>query len=194
MRRLRRACWDERGFTLPEVLIIPILLGILFGIATSTWFGVVESRRVDSATNQLAADLRLAHTSASNRLTEYRVAYVSGGNINCAGRSATDADPEARPDYCLLQQNGGSYQQTAHFLPERTVISGAGLNVDATISTLLGSADTRTIKFNTNGTAESGGGLPVGVTDIRLTVAADDGSPNHIIDVNAATSRIKIDP
>jgi prepilin-type N-terminal cleavage/methylation domain-containing protein len=191
----RRVSWrHEHGFTVIEMLVTIIIMGIVFAIASSTWFGVVESRRVDSATNQLAADLRLAHTGASNRLIEYRVAYVSGGNINCAGSSATDPDPEARPDYCLLRRNGGSYQQTARFLPERTVISGTGLNVDATISTLLGSADTRTIKFNANGTAESGGGLPVGGADIRPTVAADDGNPSHIIDVNPATSRIKIDP
>ena len=61
---------DERGFTLIEVMVIIIIMGIVFAIASSTWFGVVESRRVDSATNQLAADLRLAHTSATNRLVD----------------------------------------------------------------------------------------------------------------------------
>src|SRR5215211_1974547 len=43
---------------------------IVFGIASSTWFRVVESRRVDSATNQVVADLRLAHTQAKNRLID----------------------------------------------------------------------------------------------------------------------------
>ena len=170
------------------------LMGIVFAVASSTWFGVVESRRVDSGTNQVAADLRLAHTRASNQLAEYRVAYVSSGNINCAGRSATDPDPVARPDYCLLQQNGGAYQQTARFLPESTLISGTGLNVDSVISTLLGSANVRTVKFNADGTAASGGGLPAGTAVIRLTVASDDGSPSHAIDVNRATSRTKVDP
>src|SRR5215204_3445413 len=61
---------DERGFTLIEVIITTILMLIVFGIASSTWFKVAESRRVDSATNQVVADLRLAHTQATNRLTE----------------------------------------------------------------------------------------------------------------------------
>ena len=61
---------DERGFTLTELLITIVIMGIVFAIASSSWFGAIESRRVDSATNQLVADLRLAHTQAKNRLTD----------------------------------------------------------------------------------------------------------------------------
>ena len=67
----QQGAWkDERGFTLIEVLVTIILMLIVFGIASSTWFGIVESRRVDSATNQVVADLRFAHTQATNRLTD----------------------------------------------------------------------------------------------------------------------------
>ncbi len=69
-------CKDERGFTLGEVLITIVIMGIVFGIASSTWQGTVESRQVDSATNQLASDLRLAHTNASNRLAPYTVTFT----------------------------------------------------------------------------------------------------------------------
>ena len=66
--------WEgERGFTLFEVMSTIIIMGIVFAIASSTWFGTIESRRVDSATNQLAADLRLAHTKATNRLENWQV-------------------------------------------------------------------------------------------------------------------------
>ncbi len=61
---------DECGFTLIEVLVTIILMGIVLAIASSTWFRMAESRRVDSATNQVVADLRLAHTQAKNRLTD----------------------------------------------------------------------------------------------------------------------------
>jgi type IV fimbrial biogenesis protein FimT len=67
----RQGAWeDERGFTLAEVMITIIIMGIVFAIASSTWFQVVEGRRVDSATNQVVADLRLAHSQATNRLTD----------------------------------------------------------------------------------------------------------------------------
>jgi prepilin-type N-terminal cleavage/methylation domain-containing protein len=61
---------DERGFTLVEVIATIVIMGIVFAIASSTWFGIAESRRVDSATNQVVADLRLAHTQAKNRLID----------------------------------------------------------------------------------------------------------------------------
>jgi len=71
LERLRRIQSDERGFTLIEVLVVVVLMGIVLGIATYTWFGVIRSRNVDSATNQITADLRLAHSQATNRLAEY---------------------------------------------------------------------------------------------------------------------------
>jgi hypothetical protein len=46
-----------------------VIMGIVFAIASATWLGVIGSHAVDSATNQLASDLWLAHTSATNRLT-----------------------------------------------------------------------------------------------------------------------------
>ena len=69
--RLRRVRGDERGFTLVELTIVIVLMGIVFAIASSTWFDAIDSRNVDSATNQVAADLRLTHTRATNRLADY---------------------------------------------------------------------------------------------------------------------------
>jgi len=70
----RQGVWeDERGFTLVEVLITIIIMGIVFAIASSTWFGAIESRRVDSGTNQVVADLRLANTKATNELRTWEV-------------------------------------------------------------------------------------------------------------------------
>ncbi|MBA3617921.1 MAG: prepilin-type N-terminal cleavage/methylation domain-containing protein, partial [Rubrobacteraceae bacterium] len=53
---------DERGFTLPELMTTIAILGILIAIAIIIWLGILERRRVDAAANQLAADMRLAHT------------------------------------------------------------------------------------------------------------------------------------
>jgi Tfp pilus assembly protein FimT len=62
------------------MLVTVIILGILFAITSSSWSGLVESRRVDSATNQLAADLRLAHSRAANRLAQQTLTLTAGSS------------------------------------------------------------------------------------------------------------------
>src|SRR5215217_5322234 len=97
---LRRGLWQhEHGFTMTEVLITIVIMGIVFAIATSTWFRVVESRRVDSATNQLAADLRLAHTSATNRLENWQVIIpVPGSSTYTIGPTGSPSSRDLDDD------------------------------------------------------------------------------------------------
>ena len=98
----RQGSWrDEHGFTLGEVLITIILMGILFAIASSTWFGVIESRQVDSATNQLVSDLRLANSKATNRLTSYQVVLTTGSDTYEFG-PVGDTDTRTLPDGVMI--------------------------------------------------------------------------------------------
>ena len=90
---------DQRGFTLVEVLVVIILMGIVFAIASSTWFGMIDSRRVDSATNQVAADLRAAHTRATNRLADYSfVVPADGSSTYEIGPSGGALDTQDLPE------------------------------------------------------------------------------------------------
>ncbi len=172
MAQLRRFVAGERGFTLAEVLIVIILMGILFGIATSTWFGVVESRRVDSATNQLASDLRLAHTRATNQLSDWRVVMYPGRGDQSSGI-----------DYRLVRVGDGLTIDRR--LPENSMISASEINEVG---------GTKTIRFRSNGTAEAEGGSSDADADgeIRVTLSVD-GNPQRDIRIAPATSRIQVD-
>lgn len=154
----RRGSWeDARGFTLVEVLITIILMVIVFGIASSTWFRVVESRRVDSATNQVAADMRLAHTRATNRLEDWQVVFAADSSTYTIGPTGTPSNRD-------MDDSAG----------DEVVIDTAA-----------------TITFKGNGSAV----LPGDASSATFTVSSvDDATLDHDIEINAAISRIQIDP
>jgi type IV fimbrial biogenesis protein FimT len=160
---------DERGFTLVEVMVTIIMMGIVFAIASSTWFGVAESRRVDSATNQLAADLRLAHTSATNRLEDWQVVLAADSSTYTIGPTDEAEDcPDDDADDNYLCRN----------LDDDTYVDEVVVETTATIT------------FESDGSAS----LPDDACSATLVVSSADGGPDHDIEINAATSRIQVDP
>jgi Tfp pilus assembly protein FimT len=78
--------------------MVIVLMGIVFAIASSTWFAVIESRNVVSATNQTVSDLRLAHTSATNRLADWQVVLASGSSSYQIGPSGGTLRTRTLPD------------------------------------------------------------------------------------------------
>jgi prepilin-type N-terminal cleavage/methylation domain-containing protein len=155
----------EHGFTLPEVLIVIVILGILLAIAVPTWFGVVESRQVDSAANQFASDLRLAHNKATNRLEPQKVVLTSGGSSYKIGTS----DSFETRDFC--GDDGCSDND-----PQ---VSIAGVD----------EGDEVTITFSPDGSASvEPDGAP---TTFKV---ATDGNSGHDIQLTPATSGVEVDP
>jgi prepilin-type N-terminal cleavage/methylation domain-containing protein len=157
----------ERGFTLVEVLLVVLLIGIVMAIASSSWFGAVESRRVDAATSQLAADLRQAHSKAINRLAPQTVTLTTGSSqytmTGVTGSVDLDEDSGAN----LVVVNTGV---TVALCPNGSVeIPPASPVCSAAPS---GSATTITV------------GLPPDPTQ----------EPNHTIQINPVTSRIQVVP
>lgn len=160
---------SEGGFTLPEVLITIAILGILVAIAVPTWQSVVEGRRVDSATNQFASDLRLAHSRATNQLNNWEVRYTVGSS-----------------SYELVPDGGTAISRT---LPENTVVSAAEVK-DV--------SDNGVVVFAPDGRADPGAGMTFddaggdgdGEIDIEVT---EDGDPTQSMSIARPTSRIEID-
>ena len=161
---------NERGFTLPEVLIVVAILGILLAIAVPVWWNVVEGRRVDSAANQFASDLRLAHNKATNQLQDWTVEYQIG-----SGGSG---------DYQLVSEKGDVINRS---LPDDTVVYGSEVS-DA--------SNNGAIKFTSQGQAEPGTGMTFNDADgdDEIDVAiSQDGAPAPSISTVRPTSRVEID-
>jgi prepilin-type N-terminal cleavage/methylation domain-containing protein len=161
---------DERGFTLIEVTTVVIILGILFSIASATWFGVVESRQVDSATNQMVSELRRAHTSSTNRLQDWKVDLQVNSRDYSIG-------PCPDPDVCAAPLDPADPLTSERSLEEGTEVRASG-----------GDAVVRVV-FEANGEAQI-----TGTGTIRIASDADDGLPCHEIEINELTSRIRVSP
>lgn len=189
---------DERGFTLAEMLATLAILGILVAIAAIVLLGILEQRRVDAAALQLASDLRLANTRATNQLTDWRVIVV-----------LDLADENDGPDYYIARLDrpyvGDATPTFAgevepRFFPDgiraKNVVSNSGgvtddFDGDYWISPWDGEpppgAQTKTFEFNSNGTAKVYGGASGSVC------VTQDNDPQNRIATLAATSRTFIE-
>lgn len=180
---------DQRGITLAEVLITIVIAGIVFAIATSSWFGLIERREVGSATSQIVADLRLSHSSATNRLAPAKVIFNNHGNaVTCGAGSA---------DYCLVQPTATGSRFLARNLPGQVRLSSPNVVADITggpTSTLEFAADSsaRTLRpLGTVSTDDCPATTPLGVP--RLKISSADNEPRRCVTFDMTTSRTRID-
>ncbi len=125
---------SERGFTVIELMIIIIIMMILISVAVPIWLGAVESRRVDSATNQLVADLRRAHTNATNRLANHEVRLTDNSSTYRIGRPPAALETyttHTLPDGAMVDTPGATLIIT--FKPDGSVTpSGAPITFNVT--------------------------------------------------------------
>jgi type II secretory pathway pseudopilin PulG len=95
---LRRGLWQqEQGFSFIELVGVIIIMGIVSAAAMPLWLNAVESRKVDSATNQMVAELRRAHTNATNRLQNWQVDLRPSGGSAANYRMGPCVDPCTAP-------------------------------------------------------------------------------------------------
>jgi prepilin-type N-terminal cleavage/methylation domain-containing protein len=160
---------DECGFSLLELIVTIILMGMVLAIASSAWLRAIESRKVDTATNQVAADLRLANTQATNRLADSTFVTPAG--------TIPDAVPAGVVPLSTYEV-GPAGALAFDRLPEGTQIAAA-----------------TNIKFKANGSAQVVSG-PAPVNGIiTITVRSSNNAANdNTIQINTTTSRIKVVP
>ena len=191
---------DKRGFTLQELLTTIAIVGILVAIAVIIFLALLERWRVDAATRQLVGDLRRAHSSATNELTDWRVVLALDRALQEEGpdyylvRLAEPYDP-GDPGPAL---KGSSPRTFPANVKVTNVITPAGSVVDDQGASYWlppwnatppppPVPQTRTLEFNTDGTMTFFRS-PSGSTCVTV-----DGNPkNRVISVSA-TSRVRVE-
>ena len=196
---IARVCRDERGYTLPEILTAVFIMSIILAIGIIVLLALLERWRVEAA-----ADLRLAHTRATEQLTDWRMVFMHDG---------TPLSRCASADYCMVKLNfpSGAGDPTPALaddtplvqreLPDRTKIKDVTFDPDcshgdrdAVVSPSSCGSDaaqngaTRTLEFNSNGTVRT---LRPGQSG-TVVISSEDGIPTCPVVFNAPTSRIRI--
>jgi prepilin-type N-terminal cleavage/methylation domain-containing protein len=194
---------DEGGYTLPEILRAVSIMSIILAIGIIVLLALLERWRVEAA-DQCAADLRLAHTRATEQLTDWRVVFMHDG---------TPLNRCASADYCMVKLNvpygvgdptpalADDIPQVRRELPERTKIKEVTFDPDCSHgdrnavvapsycgSQAAQNGATRTLEFNSNGTVRT---LRPGQSG-TVVISSEDSIPTCPVVFNAPTSRIRI--
>ena len=202
--KIVRFCGDERGYTLAEVLTAVAIMGVILAIGIIVLLALLERWRVEAAADQFASDLRLAHTRATEQLTDWRVVFMADGTPLSRCSSADSCMVKLRMPYgsgdpapALDDSVGPAIRE----LPDGTKIKEVTFDPDcshgdrsaAIPPSYCGSAAarddaTRTLEFNSNGTVRT---LRPGQSG-TVVISSEDGSPVCPVVFNAPTSRIRI--
>lgn len=104
----------QRGFTLPELMITVLILGILLGLGVPTFLDATLSSRLGSVANNLVVSAYLARSEAIKRNVTVRLCPSTNGT-SCASQSTFEggwiviADyPGTTPDVVIQKQSAVS--------------------------------------------------------------------------------------
>lgn len=72
---------SKAGFTLIEMLVVTLMIGVMFAIAAPGWLGFMQQRRVNSVNDAVARTLQDAQSQAKTKKLSYSVSFKQDNGI-----------------------------------------------------------------------------------------------------------------
>ena len=158
---------SSAGFTMVELAITIIVLGVILGIGAVSYANVRQSMNLQSAAKQVEAAITRAKLSARQENVEYHITFYPDGGVN-----------ENTYEFeCYMTFDDGlswSLQPTDKSVgDERTIVAGDGhVYVEIENGVRIISSDVVTVKFKPAGTEQEVTSIPVGGGQNTITLQA----------------------
>ncbi len=163
------SCSTAGGFTLIEVLVVVILIGVLFAIAAPNWVAFLNQQRTGSARNQVSQAIRSAQTQAQQ--TKVNRALLLDNNSN-------------RPRYAIVAAPNNTVNATDPTISWQNL--GDGTVPPGTIRLSVNQASPIVLIFDSFGAVASPSSFPYTIT-IGSTLSTN---PRRCVAVNTLLGAI----
>jgi prepilin-type N-terminal cleavage/methylation domain-containing protein len=166
----------EQGFTIAEVLLVVLIIGLIAGSGTGLYVGTFKKLRVQRAAYDFFLTAQYARIMAIERASQYKMQLDTSGHafllttLQWDEQGEQAAEQVVRDPYCRpVQFEGDVVFEDVQIVP---------INLDT--ETDAESEDQQTVVFSPDGTAQT------------AVVQIGNGKAHYTVSISAATGRAKI--
>ncbi len=141
--------WRRAGFTLTELLMVVVILGILAAMATPRFYRTINRSKVNEAAGVVAADLEQAVTLAARRRQPMQLSLDATASYSIRDRATSPADTIRVSR--VLTRAGDQGVESITFSRSPVQIFPNGMTDGALTVTLVGAGQTRIVTLSAAG-------------------------------------------